>query len=211
MGKMDTYFDGCKRMIFHLLGAAALLLLPLGVHADDEASNTPRVFASRHGNCYAKSVPSEPYGQKGTTQIFLTAAAGADRLVYTHPWYAQQIFLECNTTAAGRPMAVAMARMGPWHRGRQAVTADLAIAFYHGGKLVKQYSTLDIADSPDNVSASVSHFRVFEDADGYHWRTGNEYGFHARTTDGRYLAFDAATGEKMTLPPGATPRPHKYR
>lgn len=178
---------------------AALLLLPLSASADDEASNTPRVFASRYGNCYAKSVPAEHYGQKGTTRIFMVDA-GTDRLAHTHPWYAQQLFLECNAAAAGKPVAVAVARIGPWHRGRRATANDLAIAFYHGGKLVRQYSTLDIAGSPDNLSASMSHFRVFEHTDGYHWRSGNEYVFHARTTDGRHLAFDAASGERVALP-----------
>ncbi len=181
------------------LCAAALLLLPLGAHADDEASNTPRVFTSRYGNCYAKSVPSEPYGQQGSTRIFVVQA-GVDRLVHTFDWYAQQLFLECNAAAAAAPAAVAVARIGPWHRGRRAVASDLAVAFYHGGKLVRQYSTLDIAGSPDNVSASVSHFRVFEHTDGYHWRSGNGYAFHVRTTDGRRLAFDAATGQRVELP-----------
>ena len=185
-------------MTLYGLCAAALLLLPLSVHADDEAGNTPRVFTSRHGNCYAKSVPAELYGQQGSTRIFVVQA-GVDRLVQTYGWYAQQLFLECNAAAAGAPAAVAVARIGPWHRGRRAVASDLAIAFYHGGKLVKQYSTLDIAGSPDNVSASVSHFRVFEHTDGYHWRSGNGYAFHVRTTDGRRLAFDAATGERLQL------------
>ena len=126
--------------------------------------------------------------------------AGTDRLVHTYNWYAQQLFLECNAAAAGKPVAVAVARIGPWHRGRRATTADLAIAFYHDGKLVKHYSTLDIAGSPDNVNASVSHFRVFEHTDGYHWIRGNEYAFHARTVDRRQLAFDAASGERVEQP-----------
>ena len=87
---------------------AAMLLLPLGAGADDEASNTPRVFAGRHGNCYAKSVPADHYGQKGTTRIFMVDA-GTDRLVHTHNWYAQQLFLECNVAAAGMPVTIAVA------------------------------------------------------------------------------------------------------
>ncbi len=177
---------------------AALLLLPLAASADDEASNTPRVFAGRYGNCYAKAVPAEPYGQKGTTKVFMVES-GADRLVHTYNWYAQQVFLECNVATPGKPVAVAVARLGPWHRGRRASASDLAIAFYHGGKLVKKYATLDIAGSLDNVSTSVSHFQVFEHTDGYLWRSGNEYAFHARTTDGRRLAFDAASGERVQL------------
>jgi hypothetical protein len=80
-------------------------------------------------------------------------------------------------------------------RGRHANTSDLAIAFYRGDRLLKRYSSLDIAGSADNVSASVSHYSVFESFDGFRWQTGNEYAFHARTVDGSELSFDAATGE----------------
>ena len=180
-------------MKFNCLLVAVLLLYLTAAVADDEASNTPRVFVSQYGNCFAKSVPMERYGEKGVTKIFMVGA-GTDSLVDTYNWYAQQIFLECNVAPADKPVAVSVVRIGSWPRGRRANTADLAIAFYHGGQLLKQYSTLDIADAPDNVNASVSHYSVLNRIDGYRWRAGNEYSFHVRTVDGRSLSFDAATG-----------------
>ncbi|MSQ70229.1 MAG: hypothetical protein EXR27_02920 [Betaproteobacteria bacterium] len=180
-------------MKFNWLLAAALLLSPTAAVADNEARNTTRIFASRYGNCFAKSVPMETYGEKGVTKVFLVGA-GTDRLVHTYNWYAPQVFLECNVAPAGKPVAVSVARIGPWPRGRRANASDLAIAFYRGGQLLKRYSTLDIADAPDNVSASVSHYSVLDHIDGYRWGTGNEYSFQVRTVDGRSLSFDAATG-----------------
>ena len=175
---------------------AALLLLSTPAHADNEAGNTPRVFASRYGNCHAKSVPAETYGDKGVTRVFMTSA-GTDKLMHTYNWYAPQLFLECNVAPAGKPVAIAVARIGPWPRGRRANTSDLALAFYHGGQLLKRYSTLDIAGSAENVSASVSHYLVLDQIDGYHWKTDNQYTFQVRTVDGRSLSFDAATGERL--------------
>lgn len=60
---------------------------------------------------------------------------------------------------------------------------------------MKEYSTLDIAGAPDNVSRSVSHYTVIEDVLGYERQDGNGYLFRVATNDGRVLAFDPATGE----------------
>jgi hypothetical protein len=118
----------------------------------------------------------------------------SDKLAYTYDWYAGRLFLECNVGAAGEPAEFTIARLGPWSRGQRASASDLAIAFYRGDRLLKRYSSLDIAGSADNVSASESRYSVFESYDGFHWKTGNEYAFHAWIVDGRELSFDAATG-----------------
>ncbi len=93
-------------------------------------------------------------------------------------------------------MGIAVVSMGPWARGHQASADALALAFHFDGKTVREYSTLDIAGRPDNVSASVSHYTVIEEVLGFRWVRGNEYVFEVRTTDGRMLAFDAVTGEQ---------------
>ena len=183
-------------MMLKRLFIAALLLSSMAAGADDEAANLPRIFASRYGNCYAKSVPVETYGDKGVTRVFMVNA-GTDKLMHTYNWYAPQLFLECNVAPAGKPVAVSVARIGPWPRGRRANASDLAVTFYRGGQLLKQYSTLDIAGAAENVSASVSHYGVLDQIDGYRWRTANDYTFQVRTVDGRSLSFDAATGEHL--------------
>ncbi|MEO8164340.1 MAG: hypothetical protein ABI619_02995 [Betaproteobacteria bacterium] len=185
---------------------AAILLSSTAVGADDEAGNSPRVFASRYGNCYAKSVPAEAYGDKGVTQVFIVSA-GTDNLADTYNWYAPQLFLECNVAPVGKPVAVAVARIGSWPRGRRASAVDLAVAFYREGLFLKQYSTLDIAGAAENVRASMSHYVVLGQIDGYRWKNANEYHFQLRTIDGRNLSFDASTGESLSDQRPGVPAP----
>jgi hypothetical protein len=70
----------------------------------------------------------------------------------------------------------------------------MAIAFYFRGVLVRQYSTLEIAGSPEKVSRSVSHYTVIRRIDGYREQRGNFSTFEIFTTDGRAVTFDPTTG-----------------
>ena len=58
-------------------------------------------------------------------------------------------------------------RVGTWPRGQVAGKTELAVAFYRDGKLLRRYSTLDIAGKPEAVHASISHHRVFGDIDSF--------------------------------------------
>ena len=116
---------------------------------------------------------------------------------------------------------VAIVRRGLWPQGRKANSGSLALEFYLNDQLLKRYSTLDIAVVPDNVSASVSHHRVFglihgfrvryplpqelrapDDADETKEprvrRTPREVFFEVQTIDGRLLIFDLWEGEQVT-------------
>ena len=171
-----------------------LLLTAASASSDDEASNRAHVVASQFGQCYAKSVPAESYGSKGGTRVYAVTPTH-DPLIASFDWYAGQIYLACNIGRPGQQVALSVIRLGPWARGHQASADHLAIAFYFGGKLVKQYSTLDIAGAPGNVSSSVSHYTVFERIDGYQSQSSNFYTFEAVTTAGKRLAFDPTTGD----------------
>lgn len=171
------------------------LAICLPLLADQEAGNTAHVAASEYGRCYAKSIPSESYGNAGKTLIY-RVAEGADELVHEYGWFSQQIHLVCNASDSARPTGVAVVSTGPWARGHEASADVLALAFHFDGKTVREYSTLEIAGKPNNVSASVSHYTVIEEVLGFRWVRSNEYVFEVRTTDGRTLAFDAVTGER---------------
>jgi hypothetical protein len=192
---------------------AAVGLLNAGIaHADDEASNVAHVAAGPHGRCYAKSVPRHVYDpeegsrQEGVTWIYQVEAA-EDVLVHVYDWFSQRLFLKC-----GPPGDIIVARIGPWHRGHDPSSDHLALAFYHGGDLLKRYTTLDIAGNElavdggfskyKNVSASVSHYTVFESgpemirvvsSDGPVFT--EKWVIQATTVDGRRLMFDMETGE----------------
>lgn len=175
--------------------ALAFLLLPI-LHADQEASNVAHVQASQYGRCYAKSIPSERYGNSGTTTVFRVVEQ-ADEIVHQFNWYAPQLRLACNVSDAKSPVGVSIVQFGPWHRGNGAAEDHLALAFYFKGKKVAEYSTLDLAGTPDNVSASVSHYTVIAEILGYEFQAGNQVVFRIRTEDDRTLAFDPATGARI--------------
>ena len=163
--------------------------------ADQEAGNLPHVRAGTHGRCYAKSVPEEYWGQRGVTRLY-RVAEGEDALIATFSWYSQELRLQCNMSRNGH-IGASLVRFGPWARGREASADHLALAFYFDGELLARYSTLDIAGSPDNVEASVSHYVVIAKVGGYRWLGAgapNAYAFDIETTDGRALTFDPVTG-----------------
>src|SRR3990167_1569521 len=128
------------------------------IFADDEAGNKMYVKSSECGQYYAKSIPEESYGFKGKTLIF-KVDKDSDELVQTYDWYAPQIYIFDN--------GLSIVRLGPWPRGQKASQDHSAIAFFKNGRLLKDYSTLDIAGSEDNVERSISHYRIFKDIKGY--------------------------------------------
>lgn len=180
--------------------------------ADQEASNVTHVVAGPYGRCYAKSIPDHIYDpegaprQQGRTEIYRVEDA-QDVMVEVYDWFSQQIFVLC-----GPGNDVAVVRVGPWHRGHDPHPNDLALAFYDGGRLLKTYTTLDIAGNErsqngglsayKNVSASVSHYSVFSSWPELVKITNVEesvfvenWVIRAQTIDERILTFDIASGE----------------
>ena len=175
----------------------ALLVASTTGTADEEASNVPHITASQYGRCYAKSVPRTLYASEGTTKMY-SVQVGDDVLLHTFAWYSPRLFLECNVGRPKQGVSASLVRFGSWPRGSKATSRELAIAFYYDGKLAKAYSTLDIAGSPDNVSASESHYTVFNRVDGYRWHESNLATFEVLASDGRLLIFDPTTGELVS-------------
>ena len=195
------------------LGLALLTALAWAspANADEEVGNVAHIADGPYGRCYARSVPlhgQDPMGaprQQGHTEVYAVGDA-EDVLVQRYDWFSQTLFLLC------RPgTEILLVRVGPWHRGHDPQPDHLAIAFYRGGQLVRRYSTQDIAGNARsengglsahaNVSASVSHYRVFDAGpemvsmligDGPTLR--EEWVITATTVDGRVLEFDMATG-----------------
>jgi hypothetical protein len=182
--------------------AAALLAATLPARADTEAPNEPIVAADPTGRCYAKSVPrhqvdpwDRPRGE-GQTEVY-RVNRGADDLIMRYGWYARVLVL-CGRDRSADPVVV---RIGPWTRGETPNDEDLAVALYHGSKLVKRYSTLDIAGgAPVDAKRfvqSVSHYQVMEGWPElvYRWAGGSNWIVRMETVDGRKLVLDLETGE----------------
>ena len=186
------------------VGGVFLMALAMGLpavaRADEEASNGIYVQSGEGGSYYAKSIPAESYGSKGTTRVYLVKEK-EDQLVETFDWYAPRIAL------MGTSKGCAVVRFGSWPRGHVASAEELAIAFYLNGKLLHSYSTLDIAGKPDNVSGSVSHYTVIQKVLGFRWIESNSHALDIVTTDGRTLSFDPDTG--LLIPPPTATVPGK--
>lgn len=172
-----------KSSLFALM---ALLLLAGAALADQEASNRPIVRSSEYGAYYAKSVPLEEYGPDGVTRVYHVGAE-EDTFLYEYPWYASDLYL-------GGIGDGTLVRFGPWARGREPREDHLAIGFYRDGKVVREYSTLDIADLGSGVSESVSHYEVFGERLGFAWSNDDVF-FEVMGVDGTLLRFDLADGE----------------
>lgn len=180
------------------LVCGALLVGLVRGQADMEAPNWAFVVGSTtdgttaRGGHYAKCIPEGLFGTNGVTRIY-RVGKDQDVLEHTYGWYAPQVYL------SGASEKTSVVRMGPWNRGREAGANDLALAFYYDGHLLKSYSTLDIAGRPDNVKASVSHYRWCQQVGGYGWVASPSSGrliwvFTLETIDGRTLSFDVRTG-----------------
>jgi len=194
-----------------LLITSAIFAFPDPAFADEEASNVSHVVAGAYGRCYAKSVPKHIYDpegeprQQGRTEVYQVGHT-EDILVQKYDWFSQKLIVRC------RPGSSIVVRLGPWHRGHEPREDHLAIAFYKGKKLIRRYSTLDMAGGEksgedvfsryENVSASVSHYNVFSswpEAAKVTTKVGpiikEDWVIKARTIDGRLLIFDIETGE----------------
>lgn len=177
--------------------AVWLLLLGSIADADDEAANRPVVRSSQYGALYAKSVPAESYGEKGKTMIFAVGRE-SDKLICEYDWFADEIHLG----GAGDETLI---RFGPWPRGSKPQESHLAIGIYRKGKLVKQYSTVEIEKRGGGVSESVSHYQVFGERMGFRWLTGSTFVYEVKGVSGKVFTFDLETGNILEM--GTEPAP----
>ncbi len=171
----------------HLLAATILSAAVFTAVADDEASNRPVVWASEYGITYAKSVPTEDYGQEGRTVLY-SVEAEEDVLIASYDWYSGEMYI-------GGPGGTTIVRLGPWQRGASPGEDHFAIGFYRDSRTLREYSTLDLEAMGSGISNSVSHYEVFGERLGFRWITGNEYVFEIAGVSGRVFSFSLETGE----------------
>jgi hypothetical protein len=201
-----------RNFVFRILTVLMVVLYANAAVADRERGNSSHVVDGQNGRCYAKSVPKysrdpidEPR-QQGDTEIHKVGGT-QDVMLFKYDWFSSELFVIC-----GSGGDVVVVRLGPWHLGNDPSSDHLALAFYNGAFLKKQYSTLDISgDVPSaegspskyaNVSVSVSHYSVFSSGpevikatDGASSTLKEDWVVRATTVDGRELVFDAETGE----------------
>src|SRR5581483_1632307 len=173
--------------------ALIALLLTQQVLGDVEQTNDPVIAAGDSGTCYAKSVPNDNAGKESITTVYQVRRE-RDEPSEIYYWYARNLFVLCNIWR-GNKSETTVVRIGPWARGFEANDDDLAIAFYVASRLVKRYTTLDIAGSAGNVFATVSHYSVFEYYKGFERQDNGTFDFVAVDAKGKEFRFSAETGE----------------
>ena len=164
-------------------------------YADQEVVNGPYVRACDYGIIYARAVPADGDDREaGTTRIYRVREQEdqKDELWTTYNWYAQDMVI------AWTGKGVCVIRFGPWPRGHKATADQLAVAFYLEGKLLKSYSTLDIAGKADNVETSKSHYTVIKKHSTTRGPVDNRFTLNVETVDGRIISFDPTTGETIS-------------
>jgi hypothetical protein len=95
-------------------------------------------------------------------------------------------------------------RMGPWASDR-LLFKDLAVAFYHEGKLIESYEVRDLLKDPSRASRSVSHYDWLAPTDRNVWFDPDNHNLTLTTADGITYLFHCPTGSVVGM---ARDRPH---
>ena len=180
-------------------------------HADREAANYGHVITDTWGTCYARSVPGEPYGNAGRTDIYRIGSLDEpDHLVASFDFFSQQLFLDCQVDDGAGGYDVAVVGLGPWPRGSAPNHDTVALAMFFGSEQVGRYSTLDIAGGrPDAVSCTVSHYQVIDRVNGFGRDLDGHEVIILTTVDGQIMSFDLVTGALLHTETGLPPAPSR--
>jgi hypothetical protein len=168
-----------------------LLLAVISLLADSPAPAKRFTVYSADKSVRVDSIPKDTFGSKGKTQVF--DVTHRKKLLYQFDWYANGLRVERT------PSGISLIRFGAWPWGQKASRDVPAFSFYLGEKLLKSYSTLDIAGDPDNVISSVSHhiYAHGERAIRYNAQQ-RRFELGIERIDGRFLTFDIETGEMLS-------------
>ena len=167
----------------------------IGIDSHDGDRPGPVITPYVSGQYYIKSIPKSTaeYSSIGYT-IAYRVEQYADREIVRYNWYCRDLYLFSINDSL---FAV---RLNSTHQGTAANYSDVAVAFYHNERKIKEYSTLAIAYKAFNVLKGDFSYSViaaapelmFYDAPG-----PQECVFTIMTVDHRYLHFDVRTGEML--------------
>lgn len=184
-----------KLAIFYCAFAAVVTSL----FADSPAQPSPYVAIASHGAIYFKMIPRHEgeWGDGFGIAYRLRPDGSDEELWRTDGWYSFEVFLSDDGEY--------LVAMGPWSIGQEPSKEDLAVAFYHRGKLLRQYSTADLVKDKSKVLASVSHYKwLARDIERYtdakkdpesELRISWDNVFHLKTCDEIVYEFDVTTGK----------------
>lgn len=174
------------------------LLLSQSSRADEERVPYSFTVASQSGQYYFKMLPAKREWQENKYVITREAFGVAytidedgnfKELWRTSGWYSFELFL----SEDGQYLV----RMGPWNGGHEPKKEDIAVAFYKNGKLLKEYSVVDLVKDKSKIQATVSHYFWLDKSPGSEAkrRLDRDNVFYLKTIDGIAYQFYATTGK----------------
>jgi hypothetical protein len=178
--------------------SAWIRTLPFLLIATDPASasksvvNFPFVQSMEMGVFYARCIPDEPQGTKGTTKIYRVHKS-QDELVDSYDWYAKNGLELAWSPIAGK---VAVIALGGAQNTEQEEQTELS--FYLGGKFLSSYTSRDLekwgADVQLRFGSAIFKVLGSEQIPGT-----NEYVFSIEIK-GKKILFDILTGKPYIMP-----------
>lgn len=190
MQNKPTYFIASPNVDCKIFLFAGLLLGSFAVHADREAP--PRSYSAVTENenfeffmqakkGYARHSEYDEKRQSGLYQLDLINGkkVSASTPLWTVDWYARNVIPHSNGEN--------LVRLGPW----ASHISQLAVAFYHNGVEIAEYSIDDLILDETNLEYSVSHFS---------WRKAVDYNetqetLSISTVEGATYVFSTLTGK----------------
>jgi len=176
-----------------LLSVLVIFLFSVTSYADSPGIPFPYVKSALYSSFYFKMVP-ENQEKNSTSEIDppygvayrLLSSGESEELWRVEGWYAFEVYLSANGEH--------LVRMGPWAVGDKPSAEDMAVAFYHNGKLLKSYSTKNLIKKDRSVRPTVGHY-IWRSNDKEYPKLNHLNEFLLKTRENEVYRFDVTTGE----------------
>ncbi len=177
----------------------ALLVFSAPQSSAKRAGNRPYVSTMDGMSVfYARCIPDEVEGNKGTTTIYVVRKDG-DKKTDVYPWYSPGGLYLGWSPIAGKVAVMSLREKAPTRE------QQVEFSFHLGGKLIKSYTTKDL----EKMGVKIEPLWE-EEGEGAQFRVlgciqvpnTNDYDFVVES-GGKKLAFDILTGEPRVSAAGA--------
>lgn len=174
----------------YLLILVSFLLATQASFAFSRAANGPYVQSMDGPSVfYARCIPDENEGNKGTTTIYRVRKE-ADEKIDTYNWYSPEGLVMGWSPIAGKVAVMSLREKAPTRE------KQIEFSFYLGGKLLHSYTTKDLENMGIKIGPSWEGERARIKVLGcIQVPNTNDYDFVIETSDGKKLAFNILTGK----------------
>jgi hypothetical protein len=188
--------------ISFLCAVAVSLLLSQSSRAE-ESIPFPYIVTSPYSQCFFKMIPADINREAFGAAYSLDENGNFKELWKTSGWYSYEVYLSYDGQY--------LVRMGQTSHSHEPKKQDLAVAFYKNGKLLKEYSVIDLVKDKSKIQPmdvyyawlarsdirnilAAAEMNNIEDPENK-LRLDNQNIFHLKTIDEIIYQFDATTGE----------------